>query len=110
MISIPSCAERPWLGCATVMREYETRCAVCVFEPGDLLDAAHIVSDAVGGEFMGDAGCGPFVGPTQGFEPATICARAFLSAHSASESPSPRTLGKSVVAASERLSMSGWMD
>lgn len=31
---------------ATVMRAYETRCAVCALAHGELLDAAHIVPDA----------------------------------------------------------------
>ncbi|MEN3121046.1 HNH endonuclease [Janibacter sp. LM] len=31
---------------ATVMRAYETRCAVCALRHGDLLDAAHIVDDS----------------------------------------------------------------
>ncbi len=31
---------------ATVMRAYETRCAVCALRHGELLDAAHIVADS----------------------------------------------------------------
>lgn len=31
---------------STVMRAYETRCAVCALRHGDLLDAAHIVEDS----------------------------------------------------------------
>lgn len=31
---------------STVMRAYETRCAICALHHGDLLDAAHIVEDA----------------------------------------------------------------
>nr|WP_053777169.1 HNH endonuclease [Gordonia sp. NB41Y] len=31
---------------ATVMRAYETRCAVCSLRHGELLDAAHIIPDA----------------------------------------------------------------
>ncbi|MBM4721547.1 hypothetical protein GS449_26925 [Rhodococcus hoagii] len=37
---------------ATVMRAYETRCAVCALAHGELLDAAHIVPD---GDEMGIA-------------------------------------------------------
>jgi putative restriction endonuclease len=34
---------------ATVMRAYETRCAVCALRHGELLDAAHIIPDGVDG-------------------------------------------------------------
>jgi len=35
---------------AGVMRAYGTRCAVCAFRHGTLLDAAHIIGDAAGGD------------------------------------------------------------
>lgn len=35
---------------AGVMRAYGTRCAICAFRHGTLLDAAHIIGDAAGGD------------------------------------------------------------
>src|SRR5690606_37973685 len=39
-------------------------------EPGEVsADGAHRDGDAVGAQFVGDAGCGPLAGPPQGLDP-----------------------------------------